>query len=167
MDVIDRLIGHDISFTRRLIDKAGTLPDDTVDKPVLEGNARLFGSGELTVRIILDAMVGNKERWVASITGKPGPENPCQSIQGMKKRLDIAGPEFQRLVKQVRDKNNWDAGFVDALCDPPESFTYGGMLAHVVNFSVYRRNLAIMAFRELGVDDLGIGDPIEWERNLT
>ena len=167
MDVIDRLVGHDISFTHRLLDKAGTLPVDAVDKPVLDGQARLFGSGELTVRIILDAMVGNKERWVASITGKPGPENPCQSIEGMKKRLDIAGPEFQRLVKQVRDKNNWDAGFVDALCDPPESFTYGGMLAHVVNFSVYRRNLAIMAFRELGVDDLGIGDPIEWERNLT
>lgn len=167
MDVIDRLVGHDAAYTHRLLDKAGTLPGEALDRTVLNENELLFGSGELTLRVLLDDMVANKERWVAAITGKPAPADQCQSIQGMKKRLDIAGSEFQRLIKVVRDKNNWDAGFVDALCDPPESFTYGGMLAHVVNFSVYRRNLAILAFRELGVDDLGIGDPIEWERNIA
>jgi AraC family transcriptional regulator len=55
---------------------------------------------------------------------------------------------------------------VDALCDPPQSFTYGGMLSHVLTFSTYRRTLAILAFRELGVGDLGIGDPLEWERSM-
>jgi hypothetical protein len=28
----------------------------------------------------------------------------------------------------------WDSGFVDALCEPPQSFTFGGVLAHVVTF---------------------------------
>jgi hypothetical protein len=56
---------------------------------------------------------------------------------------------------------------VDAFCDPPESFTYGGMLVHVTTFSTWRRARAILAFRQLGVDDLGIGDPIQWERSLV
>ncbi|HEV3312247.1 MAG TPA: AraC family transcriptional regulator, partial [Chloroflexota bacterium] len=106
--------------------------------------------------------------WTASVTGKALPtEERCRNIQSLKKRLAASGPEFQRIVKETRERGNWDAGFVDALCDPPESFTYGGMLAHVVTFNVYRRTLALLAFRELGVDDLGIGDPVEWERSLS
>jgi hypothetical protein len=41
------------------------------------------------------------------------------------------------------------------------------MLAHVATFSAFRRTAAVFALRELGVDDVGIGDPIEWERALA
>jgi hypothetical protein len=41
------------------------------------------------------------------------------------------------------------------------------MLAHVTTFSAFRRTMAVFAFRELGVDDIGIGDPFEWERTLA
>jgi hypothetical protein len=29
----------------------------------------------------------------------------------------------------------WDAAFVDALCEPPESFTFGAAVAHVLTWS--------------------------------
>lgn len=77
-----------------------------------------------------------------------------------------AGKAFTSQVRAIKERGDWDAGFVDALCDPPEIFTYGGMLAHVTTFSTWRRARAILAFRQLGVDDLGIGDPIQWERSL-
>jgi AraC family transcriptional regulator len=79
----------------------------------------------------------------------------------------VAAREFVDRVRAIRDRGEWDTGFVDALCDPPESFTYGGMLAHVATFSAYRRTLAMLALRQLGVEDIGIGDPIEWERALA
>jgi len=167
MDVVDRLIGHDLAFTRRLLDKAGQLPNEALDQPVLAQTPLLFGSHDVTLREILNSLVSNKEKWTASIKGEPAPDDGCRSIAGMKHRLEASGPEFQRLVKDIRNKGEWDEGFVDALCDPPESFTFGGMLSHVVTFSTYRRTLAILAFRELGVKDLGIGDPIEWERSLS
>jgi AraC family transcriptional regulator len=77
------------------------------------------------------------------------------------------GSKFASQVRAIRDRGDWDAGFVDALCDPPESFSYGGMLAHVTTFAAYRRSLAIAAFRQLAVEDLGIGDPMGWERSLA
>jgi hypothetical protein len=27
--------------------------------------------------------------------------------------------------------------------------------------------MTVLAFRELGIEDLGIGDPVEWERGLA
>lgn len=167
MDVVDRLLGHDLWFTSRLLDRAGELPADALDREVLRNAPRLFGSGELTLRDILDAMVSNKESWTAAVTGNPVPDHRGQSLEELKSRLATHGQEFQRLGRDIRDKGSWDAGFVDALCDPPETFSYGGMLAHVLTFSPYRRNLANLAFRELGVEDLGTGDPVEWERSLS
>jgi hypothetical protein len=55
-----------------------------------------------------------------------------------------------------------DETFVDAVCDPPETFTFGGMLAHVLTFSAVRRTMAIGALESAGVDDLGAGDPMQF-----
>jgi AraC-like DNA-binding protein len=168
MDFVDRILGHDRWLTTRLLERAGALPTEALDRPVLRDPAvRLYGDGPLTLREILDALVANKENWSAALTGKPAPQNGGDSLEDLKRRFEVASGEFARLVRGIRDRGDWDGGFVDALCDPPESFTYGGMLAHVTTFSTYRRTLAILAFRELGVDDLGIGDPIEWERSLA
>lgn len=167
MDATDRLVEHDLWFTNRLLDKAKALPEDELDKPVLSNAPRLYGSGELTLRVILNAMVANKENWVASVKGLSACKEQPKTVDALNTRLSEAGTQFQQLVRDIKHRGQWDEGFVDALCEPPQSFTYGGMLAHVVTFSTYRRNLAIMAFRELGVTDLGIGDPIEWERSLA
>jgi len=50
--------------------------------------------------------------------------------------------------------------FVDALCEPPETFTFGGMFAHVITFNAYRRMVAIDVLRGLGVKVEGVGCPM-------
>jgi AraC family transcriptional regulator len=60
---------------------------------------------------------------------------------------------------------SWDDAFIDATCDPPESFTYGAMITHVLCFDAARRQQLLAALRHFGVEDLGIGDPIAWERD--
>jgi len=45
-----------------------------------------------------------------------------------------------------------DDTFVDALCDPPEVFTYGGMVAHVLTFAAHRRTLVALALDKHGID---------------
>jgi hypothetical protein len=67
----------------------------------------------------------------------------------------------------VRSRGGWDDTFVDELCQPPESFTFGGMLAHLITFNSYRRLTAAAVLRGLGVDDVGFGDPIEYERQAA
>lgn len=51
---------------------------------------------------------------------------------------------------------------MDALCEPAEVFTYGGMIAHVLTFAAHRRTLVVLAFARHGVEDLGWGDPMKW-----
>jgi AraC-like DNA-binding protein len=165
MDFVDRIVDHDIAFTTRLLDRAASLPAEALDRTVVRG-VKFFGENGTTLRSILSEMVANKENWSAAIAGHPAPKNGSTELSALQRRYAAAGAEFSRLVRGIRDRGEWDAGFVDALCDPPQSFTYGGMLAHVATFSAFRRTIAVLAFRELGVNDLGIGDPIEWERSL-
>ena len=58
-----------------------------------------------------------------------------------------------------------DETFVDGTCDPPEVFTYGGMLAHVLTFAAHRRTLALGALHSAGSRDLAPGDPMRWVAN--
>ena len=55
-----------------------------------------------------------------------------------------------------------DDTVVDTLCDPPEEFTYGGIIAHVLTFAAHRRSLAVGALATAGITDLGAGDPRLW-----
>ncbi len=102
---------------------------------------------------------------MASIHGRPMPDHPAMTMAEMQKRLEASFGEWVALVRRVRDENLWDTSFVDMLCEPPETFTYGGMIAHVLTFSSYRCIAAIYAMQRLGIADLGYGDPIEWERS--
>jgi hypothetical protein len=50
----------------------------------------------------------------------------------------------------------------DALCDPPVSFSYGGVVAHVTTHAAHRRHVLAAALRELGVADAEPGDPMHF-----
>jgi len=52
---------------------------------------------------------------------------------------------------------------VNATCDPPETFSFGGVLAHVLTFAAHRRTLVTGALISAGVDvDLVTADPRAW-----
>jgi AraC family transcriptional regulator len=82
-------------------------------------------------------------------------------------RLDRANAKFQGVLTDVRNRTAWDGTLVDALCEPPETFTFGGMFAHVITFNAYRRMLAMDALRRLGVEVEGFGCPMEYVASLA
>ena len=85
------------------------------------------------------------------------------SPDGLKRRLDASGAEFAELVRGIRNRNAWDTAFVDATCDPPESFTFGGAVAHALAWDAHRRQVVSAALRERGADGIS-PDPLIWER---
>ena len=154
--------------TGPLIDRATALTDTQLDEPVDAGSPRMpFDAAAPTVRSMLDRLVSTKEMWTAALAGHRYVADVDATVDGLPRRLGDAGPAFIRLVRDIRDRGDWDAAFVDVTCEPPESFTFGGAVAHVLTFSASRRQTAIRALRALGVDDVGMGDPIEWERSLA
>jgi AraC-like DNA-binding protein len=168
MDLSDRLVEHEHWHTARLLEQAAALPDDALDRHVRPGLVvHDFEGPEPDVRTMLERIVYTKEVWTAAIGGRDAPPRDQRSIAALQARLAAVQPQFASLVRRIRDRNEWDAAFVDALCTPPVSFTFGSVIAHVLTVSVVRRQTIIGALRELGVADAETRDPIEWERLIA
>ena len=88
-------------------------------------------------------------------------------MSSMRQRLADEGPTYLTHVREVVETGRLDDTFVDALCEPAEVFTYGGMIAHVLTFAAHRRTLAVLALDKYGVTDLGWGDPMRWVAEST
>ncbi|HTI37216.1 MAG TPA: AraC family transcriptional regulator [Vicinamibacterales bacterium] len=165
MDLSDRLVEHEHWHTARLLEQAAGLSHDVLDRPMRPGFVvHDFEGPEPDVRTILERIVFTKEVWTAAIGGRDIPSRKDRSIAGLQARLAAVQPQFAALVRRIRDRNEWDDAFVDALCTPPVSFTFGSVVAHILTASVVRRQTVIDVLRELGVRDVESRDPIDWER---
>ena len=173
MDLFDIFSGQESWHTRRLLDLAKTLNDEQLDSP-LKNQVKVFpwNGPDQSLRQILDRMVQTKEAWAAALTGssmplmdKAPPEDRTPSA--MLARMEKADAAFHSVLTDVRNRSAWEDTFVDALCEPPETFTFGGMFAHVIVFNAYRRMLAIDTLRRLGVKVEGFGCPEEYVASLV
>jgi len=168
MDLSDRLIEHEHWHTARLLEQAATLSEDALDRHVRPGlDVHDFEGPEPDLRTMLERIVFTKEVWTAAIGGRDIPDPGGHSIAALQARLAAIQPQFAALVRRIRDRNEWDDAFVDALCTPPVSFTFGSVIAHILDASVIRRHVVIGVLRELGVRDAERRDPIEWERMVA
>ena len=164
MDLMDRMLEHDRWLSERLIDAAGTLPDDDLDRVVRDREPLAFESDEPTVRGMLDRLVFTYDVWTAAVAGRAAVDDRDTSMDGLRRRLQASSGEFAEVIRGIRDRGEWDHAFVNTLRDPPETFTFGGMVAHVLTLQAARRSELIVALGGLGVQGLGYGDPVEWER---
>ena len=173
MDLFDRFAGADSWHTRRLLEHARTLREEDLDRP-LNSAVAVFGwtQPDKNLREILERIVQTKEVWTAALTGcdMPNMEDPpaeARTPRALLARFEKADAEFNRFLTDVRNRGAWDDTFVDALCEPPEKFTFGGMFTHVITFNAYRRLTALDALRRLGVNVEGVGCPMEYEMSVV
>ena len=173
MDLFDIFSGQESWHTRRLLDLAKTLNDEQLDRP-LKSQVKIFpwDGPDQSLRQILDRMVQTKEAWAAALTGSEAPlmeKAPPEhrTPLAMLARMEQADAAFHSVLKDVRNRSAWEDTFVDALCEPPETFTFGGVFAHVITFNFYRRMLAIDALRSLGAKVEGFGCPEEYVAALA
>lgn len=173
MDLFDLFAGADSWYTRRLLEQAATLSDEQLDRP-LKSAVKSFGwdKPDQNLREILERIVQTKEVWTAALTGDEMPVldgRPAadRTPTALGKRFEKADSEFHRILRDVRDRGAWDETFVDALCEPAETFTYGGMFAHVITFNTHRRLTALDAFHSLGVNVKSTGCPTEYEAAMA
>lgn len=172
MDLFDILYGADAWHTRRLLQHAQTLTGEQLDRP-LNNATQVFPwqTPDENLRDILERIVQTIEVWSAAIAGhsttRVDPQPPEERTPArLMERFEAADAEFKGLLCDVRNRSAWGDSFVDALCEPPETFTFGGMFAHVMTFNAYRRLTALNALRGLGVKVEGFGCPSEYEQSL-
>jgi AraC family transcriptional regulator len=160
-DLTERMVSHHIARVRELLEVGATLPAEALDRPLRPGFVAVWFEGEEpTAALMAERLVFTLEVWVAAMAGAPFPE---QGGGDLRERFERAAVAFSRIARRIRDRGAWDDAFVDALCEPPQSFTYGGVLAHVLSYGAVRREMLASVLRELGATVPSSGDPIEWE----
>lgn len=162
MELLTRMVEHHVWLIGEMVDRADGLPDETLDAPVeisVEGI-----DYDPTLRSLLSRLVGQLAMWDAATHDRPydfGVEKG-ETVASMRARLSEVGPAFVGQVHGIVEDGRLDETFVDAICDPPQIYTYGGMVAHVLTFAAHRRTLVCGALESAGVTDLGNGDPMRW-----
>ena len=172
MDLFDRFAGNDSWHTRRLLDYASTLTAEQLDKPLPAVTELLpWRESNRTLRQLLENIVFTKEVWTAALSGSDmdmaGTPESQRSPEAMMQRLQTTDAALHRILSDVRNRSAWDDTFVDALCEPAETFTFGGVFAHIMTFNAHRRLMAVDALRQLGVPTEGFGDPMEYEETVA
>ncbi len=160
MDLMTTMVEHHLWLTNEMVIAAGRLRDDQLDQPI-----RLdVDDDEQTIRSLLSRLIGQMGMWNAAMDSRDYDWSleDHESLTSMRERLADDGPAYLARVREVVEGDRLDDTFVDALCDPPEVFTYGGMVAHVLTFAAHRRTLVALALAHHGIDDLGWGDPMLW-----
>jgi len=173
MDLYDLFSGADSWYMRRLLEHASTLSDEQLDRPQ-PATRKIWGwdQPDGSLREILERMVQTKEIWAAALCGSEMPSLDGQPASertptALLRRFEKSEADFARILGDVHARNAWSDTFVDALCEPPETFTFGGMFAHIMTFNAFRRLAAMDALQRLGVPLAGTGCPMDYEMSLA
>jgi AraC family transcriptional regulator len=156
------MVEHHVWLVGELVDRCARLTPEQLDAPV---DISVDGvDDDPTVRSLLARLVGQMAMWDASMHDRPYDIDQERSwdLGEIRSRLTTIGPVFLDQVREIAADGRLDETFVDATCEPPETFTYGGMVAHVLTFAAHRRVLVLGALSDAGITDLGAGDPMHW-----
>ncbi len=162
MDLLTRMVEHHVWLVGEMLTRTERLTPEQLDARV---EISVDGiDTDPTVRSLLARLVGQLAMWNAAINDQPYDieSERDQTVADMRAKLAEVGPAFLTEVHAIVGEGRLDETFVDAICDPPEVFTYGGMIAHVLTFAAHRRTLICGALADAGIADLGAGDPMRW-----
>lgn len=162
MDLIALQTHHDVDDTAYLVERAARLTEEDYRREWEPGRTVLSWNGpEGSVAAVLHALVEAKEAWLASIAGADHPGPGADDIASLRARHEDVAARWIAAVDDIGRRGAWGDRMVDALCDPPESFLLGGIIAHVLTFSAHRRQNLRHMLRAAG-EEVGHGDPLEW-----
>jgi AraC-like DNA-binding protein len=161
MDLILEMVDHHVWLVGRFVDLAARVGDADLDEP-MRGTVALVDDESL--RWVVSRLIGQMAMWNAAVADEEydfGVEDH-ESVLSMRRRLDVTAPQFASNVRRFATEGRFDETFVNAFGPEPTVLTHGAMVAHVLTFAAHHRLLAVARFAELGLGDLGLGDPKEW-----
>lgn len=161
----EQMISHDIDDVRYLVEIAKGLSEEDLHAGRTPGNVILAWHGpEESIGAVLHRLVYAKEVWMAAIDGldmPPSGETPTAAV--LLERHDAVAPRWLEMIRDLERRQGWGDRLIDALCDPPESFVMSSVVAHVLTYSIHRRQVARRMLAQAGCD-VDDGDPIMWLR---
>lgn len=161
MDLVTTMIEHHVHLVAQMVDRAGSLDGADLDRPIEISVPGI--DPDPTIRSLLSRLVGQLEMWNCAVENRPYDFSLEQDedLVSMRRRLAEQGAVFMSRTKDVVAQEQMEETFVDATDEPPQAFTYGAMIAHVLTYAAHRRTLVTGALSAVGIDIED--DPLRWE----
>ncbi len=157
MNLLDRLLGHDLATTRELLILCQNLTDEQMD--------REFDVGWRTLRKTFAHMIGNIEIWTDLMMERPvylGGHG--ESSRELLDRLESSYAEFADFARKIEREGRLDDLWTDVLDQPPAQKSYGGAIGHVITHNMHHRAELLHIMQRLGISDLPEGDLMGWDQ---
>jgi len=165
--VTELMLHHDVEDVGKLLQLAQGVSAPDYRRVQVPGSAPLGWDGpDETLAQVLAHLVTTKEIWLAAIEGHDTPDTGSDDLAALADRHGQIAPRWLTMLRDIDRRAAWSDRIIDALCEPPESFVISSVIAHVLTFSVHRRQLARLMLRQAGVTP-DSGDPIEWWQQRT
>jgi AraC family transcriptional regulator len=166
-EVTALMVHHDVDDVRDLLEAVKGLDEEEYRKVRVPGSAPLDWDGpDESLAQVMRHLVRDREMWLASIEGADVPSTDGDDPVALAARHEDAAARWLAVVRDIERRGAWGDRLVDALCEPPESFVLGTVVAHVLTFSAHRRELARHMLRDAG-HPVADGDPINWLRRRS
>ncbi|MHB8635419.1 MAG: helix-turn-helix transcriptional regulator [Fimbriimonadaceae bacterium] len=160
------MIEHHAWHLTKLLDIADTWSDAELDRTMVASEPFPWLEKRATIRQMLGRSAGFAAPWMHAINGIETEYSP-EAVPLMRAALDRGRVGFVEIIRSVERDRSWDLTFVDSVCEPPEVFSYRGVIGHVLTYNAYRRFALVSEFRALGYTEVSFGDPIDFERRAN
>lgn len=104
---------------------------------------------DLTLSDVVARNCGFGEPWIHQLDGEPESKHDG-TIESLRALLEENHRRFTNLVRKVEKEGSWDLTFVDAECDPPEVFSYGGIVNMQIVYTSHERVILEQHLRRIG-----------------
>ena len=164
MDLTDRLLEKDYLAKRRILECARLLSDGQLDAPLAFQNRVVrFSDPPRTLRETLSQLFGDQTAdgtggWVGEMytaVGWQPKDLPARTLYGsspaaMLEGLEVTAKTFRDFVHHVRAENLWDQEWVDAYCEPPETFAVGLVIEESLSGGIAQRRVLEIMLEQMG-----------------
>jgi uncharacterized damage-inducible protein DinB len=158
MDLLDRLLQHDLWTTQQLLERyRGLTPAQ---------RAQPFDIGHQTLDGTFQHMLGNVRVWTDLMLARPvqaTPERPTAPVDELLAAWNDAYKDFAALARRITAAGRLDETFLDVLDQSPRSKTFGGAIAHVITHNMQHRGEIMHMLARLGIINIIEGDVLSWE----
>ena len=150
MKLIQIWIADHVRATETLLSAAERLPEAELDAPTTTRSPFPWEEGSRTLRHLLNMCVRFAEPWIHMLDGQPESSRDG-SPESRRAVLAENAARLNDLVQRIEAEGSWDMTFVDHECEPPETFSYGSVVLHILVYVAHARTELAMELRDRGV----------------
>lgn len=149
MTLLDLIFDDHKGLMHKALDIYAELSEEQRQTIIKDASPFPWEPDDLPLSQVVARNCGFGEPWIHQLDGEPESKTDG-SIESLRALLEENHRRFTALVRKVEKEGTWDLTFVDSECDPPEVFSYGGIVNMQIVYTSHERVVLEQALRKLG-----------------